>query len=96
VTTHDHTLCVVHHLTYQRVWAYRIEDVVVLCPDCLSDRFGVLVPDGADDLAGAVWDVDRYPWNPRARPGDAFYRPGPDWPPSLGEMVAVRDEAARA
>ena len=92
---HEHTICVVHHLTYERVLDYRVEDTVVLCPDCLADHYGILVPEGADDLADAVWDVDRYPWDPEARPGDPLYRPGPDWPPSLTELVALQDQAAR-
>lgn len=30
-------------------------------------------------------------FNPRAKRGDVDYRPGPDWPPSLNELAAMRE-----
>jgi hypothetical protein len=38
----------------------------------------------------AVEGLPEVPFDPRAKRGDPFYRPGPDWPPSIGELEARR------
>lgn len=76
------------HRTYARVFDEDPDDLVVICADCDCRELG-LISSFKEELeleVIAVWDVDRYPFDETAPPGNVLYRPHAGWPPSLDEI----------
>lgn len=80
-----HSTPIVVHVTYERIGGELDTDLMAICPHCLG-RAGLVLAAGAQDLGGAYWNPEQYPYNAQAQPGDDDWRPGPDWPPSMREI----------
>lgn len=88
MSVHTHKLVMVVR-TWARFPNLELDDVAVVCADCTCDRLGLVagIDEATGELEVLVWDVETYPCDADASAGDACYRPGPDFPPSLDEIA---------
>jgi hypothetical protein len=88
----DHSDLVVLHRTYEHLGREPGEDLIAICRHCAAAQYGFLIDE--EGLGVTRWDLEQYPYDPTAEPGEACFRPGEDWPPSINEAELRLKSAA--